>query len=135
MELADLRVRYKLILEDWPDISGSSERSGEEELTGMYAPDCESINTARLTEDRPRLSQARGMARSPDTGSGTVSMDPTAAMFDEPNTSQRGDCLKAVPRIGRHCRELRGRGDRLGMTAAPQRGPRCSKPPIGGMTK
>jgi hypothetical protein len=44
---------YRLILEDGPDLSDSSDRT--DELTNMYASGCQSPQAARLSEAQARL--------------------------------------------------------------------------------
>jgi hypothetical protein len=73
---------YRLILEDGPELSSSSEGSGDEELTGMYAPNCGSIEAARPTEEQARVLQAQGKAGIQSTVSGTQSTDPIPARFE-----------------------------------------------------
>jgi hypothetical protein len=90
------------MLEDRPDLS---EGSGDEEMTGMHAPKCESIDAARLTKEQTRTLEAHGRAGVEDTLAG--------AMFEWSNTCQVIVFEKAVPWIGCHGRELRIRGDWL----------------------
>jgi hypothetical protein len=73
---------YGLVLEGGPELSGSSESSDDEELTNMYAPGCESIDMARLTEVQARILHARGRAGGQGTVSGTGSKAPTQALFE-----------------------------------------------------
>jgi hypothetical protein len=73
---------YRPVLEDVPELSGSNEGSGDDQLTGIDAYACKALEAARISEDAMRILRETGTAGGLGTVSRTGLMAPMLAMFE-----------------------------------------------------